>query len=847
MYSSGRLTTIIFVVNLLFCFAPKAAETVEDSASCCTKGGVYINNSNWNAISRQTTYSLPWTEYKELIEIYNSIISINREDPQKYDLYFQGMPDYATSYLLYGMEINDPFTGHVSMPTGRYAIDRLSISDGFSSVFTGAPFVVAENYDRNEHNRLSGKIDLMTDNISGDSYDRNIYSGFFTVPLGANGAITFNGERRWYGDRAPSVKTENIYESFGLDTSMTNPQRLGGNWWSNYNYGVSGFYQVHRRLTLSAAFQTSRDRWSEYLHGYLEDLPHTPRTESDNILISGELTWRSSGQLEITAGGGYFSTKTTTGDGTQFDDIPSYQRAISNPSTDGNDLFYTGDSPYAASYLDSTITPGSEDDTTVYVAHYYPDVSKHGVGYYETHIRSFFGDYSKNLSMGVSYRKYAVRNLYFENATLGYSPVRVNNYGYDSLGNKCDSDVRKPHQFSIFAGGKLSRGIVTFTGSLRLDSYQYDGFNFRDLTNPLDPFQETGSNSLDRSDYKKTENYTRLSPRLGLEVLISREFKAGLSFGSIYRLPPFQYLYCDLNWFASRINAGRLGPFPISEVEPVKYKEMDIHLNYTISDGMGAGIEYYNRNSGNEISPVYQTAVPYYYYYYGNDDDLESQGINISLFYFRDKHFDFRLNYSYCQTTLVTGSFPGYDLPWNPSSHTRFEITSSHNRAHSVTLIAGINTNHFLKGKNGVSKGIFKNMRFYLIGRYYEGIPYTPTEMYLSGIEGINVSIRPTGNINSKRFPNVSYVDLKIEKQVRTEGITVSPYILIKNLFNKENITYTYSATGSPNNDGWLESEEGELWASEHPDQARLYSLKNNDPRHYGSPRIIYIGLSVSL
>ncbi len=838
MFLSRHIFSFVFIVSILLCVGALAAESNEISDNGSAISDTCNNNPERDDISLRAMNNLPWTDYKELIEMQNEIISINREDPQKYNLYFQGMPYYATSYLLRGMEINDPFTGRVTMTTGRYAFDRLSVYSGFSSENVGAPFVVAEDYYRNGYNRLSGKIDLMTDNISGDSYDHNIYSGYFTLPIADCGAIIFNGERRWYDDRAPSVKTEDIYHSFGLDTSMNDPQRLGGNWWSNYNYGVSGFYKVHRHLTFSAAFQTSRDRWSEYFQSYLFDIPHTPRTENDNMLISGSFAWQASNHISLTAGGGYFKTKSVTGDGVLFDDIPAYQRAFANPGADYYDLFYP---------LYHMIPPSPQNDTTIYVAHYYPDVSMHKVEYYESFIRSRIGDDLKNLSLGLSYRKYSVRGLYYQNAPNGYNAARVNNFGFDSLGNESNKDVHKPNLFSATIGGKISQNIISLTANFKIDRFQYDGFQFIDPSSPLDPFNITGTDILDEGDYKKTDGYWRLSPAFGMKLEISKKINLGVNYGSYYRMPPMEYLYSNMKWVAARLFTGIYFELPIGEVEPLKFKSLDVAMDYKVRENMIAGLRFYNSNIDNDVELSFQSANPTSYYYYNNNAQLDSYGLGFLFRWYREKCYDFGVNYTYSETKRTGYANRDYNIAWKDPNEPLSEYSSFHDRKYDLTLIAEINTDWFSGSLSKPLKNILNDISISMVGRFYGGLPYTPTEIYDTGIEGIAVNIVPTGPINIRRYPKIQYIDIKIEKRIRTGGTVISPYVIVKNLLNRDNVIYAYNATGSPDNNGWLGTPDGEVWAMQDEDRATLYMLKTSDPRHYGSPRIIYIGLSVSL
>lgn len=74
-----------------------------------------------------------------------------------------------------------------------------------------------------------------------------------------------------------------------------------------------------------------------------------------------------------------------------------------------------------------------------------------------------------------------------------------------------------------------------------------------------------------------------------------------------------------------------------------------------------------------------------------------------------------------------------------------------------------------------------------------------------------------------------------------------SVYVWIENLFNTQNVLKVYRYTGSPSDDGFLDSPQKQVEiASKYNPQAYtdLYRATINNPDNYSLPRRIYLGAS---
>ncbi|MDF2438250.1 MAG: hypothetical protein K0Q95_2626 [Bacteroidota bacterium] len=113
------------------------------------------------------------------------------------------------------------------------------------------------------------------------------------------------------------------------------------------------------------------------------------------------------------------------------------------------------------------------------------------------------------------------------------------------------------------------------------------------------------------------------------------------------------------------------------------------------------------------------------------------------------------------------------------------------------------------------------------------------------------------GSINGSNLPWNFKVDLKLDKDFeltwggKKEGedkkhANLNIYLQVLNVLNTKNILKVYKATGNPDDDGFLNSVEGQVYSSNKTDPAAfedLYGVRINDPSNYSRPRVIRLGL----
>jgi hypothetical protein len=161
------------------------------------------------------------------------------------------------------------------------------------------------------------------------------------------------------------------------------------------------------------------------------------------------------------------------------------------------------------------------------------------------------------------------------------------------------------------------------------------------------------------------------------------------------------------------------------------------------------------------------------------------------------------------------------------------------------SFVAGIINLNFYVPKNEL--GFLELTNLNCIINFASGRPYTPiaSENLIAGYTNYGDT---RGYVNSANMPGTFRVDLKLEKGFQVDKLMITPYLLIENLFNNENIVSVYQSTGSPYTTGWLDSDEGKKVSAGKADpQAFIddYMSYERNPFNFGIPRLIKLGLQV--
>jgi hypothetical protein len=133
------------------------------------------------------------------------------------------------------------------------------------------------------------------------------------------------------------------------------------------------------------------------------------------------------------------------------------------------------------------------------------------------------------------------------------------------------------------------------------------------------------------------------------------------------------------------------------------------------------------------------------------------------------------------------------------------------------------------------------------------GTPYTASRNVISPISGGSQLL--DGSYFGSRLPWQFRLDLRVDKDIdlnfgskdgEKRPAFLNVYLQVLNLLDTKNVLGVYSATGNPDDDGYLSAPEWQRQINNQTDPIafrELYGLYVNAPGNYSSPRQIRVGV----
>jgi hypothetical protein len=160
-------------------------------------------------------------------------------------------------------------------------------------------------------------------------------------------------------------------------------------------------------------------------------------------------------------------------------------------------------------------------------------------------------------------------------------------------------------------------------------------------------------------------------------------------------------------------------------------------------------------------------------------------------------------------------------------------------------------------------ENIFENMGLNLVLNARSGTPYTQQSNLTQGenvVIGVANRSAITGGINTARLPWQFRADGRLDKDFFLQSkkrrqdeaaspIYVNVYVSVLNILNAKNIVSVYRYTGLADDDGYLNSVQGQKEASLAVSEAAFldqYAIKANNPDNYTNPRTIRLGATIN-
>ncbi len=844
-----------------------------------------------DVIRREEIQALPTRGFEQVVGIQTGVVKVNsnpvirvrggRESLNSAELNLRGGRPSEVAYYVDGFSQQDPLSGNSTANIANNAIKEVSVfSGGFPAEYGNVSSGIVNTITNSGTDVFHGNLEVVTDKVMKENWDQNWYSFDLSGPIKVIPRLYFFGavERRYLGDRAPSAITEDIFNRFDIATQVADrPWRLPNNYLDGWSYQGKLDYSFTPNVKMALSGTGSRDIWREYRHDYLFDNRRTPIYNDKNLGLNAKLTHTLNANTFYNASLSYFVTERFRGDGWLGDDLLAYGRPAGNPRFDNTSLFWSYD---REPVFDSSCNcyQFNNDEGSVW-----DDYLKRKSSYI-----GLKGDITSQvhpnhtIKAGFEFQRHTLRfyqhlfptNVYQNRIvdsvigvdTFAHSEwasnafIDVNRYGYDEFGEESDdqgldNETKHPINGALYLQDRFEWSGLIINAGLRFDYFDYKTNRFKNLNAPLDPdtLGDANASTLDEADLEPSEKFTRVSPRLGISFPVSDRTQLHLNYGKFFQRPDLIRLYVGYDFFEYKEKTGGYY-FPVGNpnLQPEKTTQYEVGMTHQLGERTAFDITAYYKDVTDLVQVVTQPALPRSYSLFVNSDYSTIKGLEFEFRMRRTRNIEINLKYTLASAS-GTGSYAQSqsNIAWTVADPPKQSSPLDYDQRHNFVGIFDYRTG---KGEGPAIGGAhpLENFGINILTQLGSGTPYSPQEIY-NEVTLAALSPTPAGPINSQYGPWTFNIDLKAEKSFNFGNYKLSPYLIIKNLLDRDNVYAIYESTGRANTTGWLATGEGQEFVDRNadPDDTGLtgeekYLLKEMNPQNYGNPRQFILGLRLS-
>ncbi len=307
------------------------------------------------------------------------------------------------------------------------------------------------------------------------------------------------------------------------------------------------------------------------------------------------------------------------------------------------------------------------------------------------------------------------------------------------------------------------------------------------------------------TDYEAQLN---IMPRLAFSFPISEQANFFSHYDILVQRPPSNTLATALDYFYFIDRAGTL--FNNPNLLPEKTINYEVGFQQRLSDNSALKLAAYYREMRDMIQQRTFFPVPFVNQYttYDNQDFGTVKGFSMQYDLRKSPTSNFSLQANYTvQFADGTGSDANSQRGLTSRGNLRTLFPLSFDERHRIvaTLDYRFDKDNY-NGPKLFDLDIFAGAGANLQMTAVSGRPYTATETPTE--LGGNTTV---GSINGARRPWNFTVNLRIDKSFKVQkNLYMNVYLRVSNLLDRRNIINVYSATGSPTDDGFLRSANGQ-------------------------------------
>jgi outer membrane receptor protein involved in Fe transport len=819
-------------------------------------------------------------------------------------MYVRGGRADEIAYYVDGIYSNDLRTGARVGDVPINSLEQINYqAGGFSAEygFANSGVVIASSKAGASNFNLTGEmitdefLNRDNDNLGAYSYGYNAYNLTASGPLFTNKIKFFaSAEKTYRADRQPSAgdhpilagdyTTEEIlYRTADMDSlGIPLEQRIlpvsmvGGPLPNNdlSRWAINGnlLFDLNP-VRIKIGGNATLDDWSQYSnYNTLVNSDHTLLHNDDNFSVYGKIT-HTLGAKTFYEGTAYYTQFTQeSGDPIFWRNVLDY----GDQSDVNNNGLFTSEMPQASSntYAIPRLGQGIFSPPRSQYTYTLNNANVLGAKLDLTHQQD-----NHEIRTGFEYRYNTIRRFDIDGWRLAsifendpsYDPVLATRSAYDDAfgyplvpdnweadpSNTVDEGLdgaKHPILASFYAQDKIELADLVLNIGLRWD---YVNANDQRL---VDPYNIAISGGLLADEaLEPTEAHWSISPRLGMSFPVTDKTVFHAQFGKFTQQPELQYLYTGWNYLAAQLSQGNQVTVGNPDLTPVSTTAYELGVGQQIGVNSSVSLTaYYKEIRDLVVLKNRVNAIPVTYAQYQNGDFGTVKGLSFNYRLRRTRGLTANVNYTlqYASGTGSTGQSNFYITWIGQEYYPTFVSPLDYDQRHTMSL----NLDYRFDADAGP---ILSNMGFNVLATAGSGFPYTPKRIGDTIFSARFATAFPVAATNSAYTDWTNQIDMRWDKSFKIGGQNLNVYLWAinvlgaKNPFSRKNTQQVdggfnqgiYEATGLPDDNGWLATEDGQSWieTSGGANAEAMYRSSINSPLNWETPRQVRLGVRFEL
>jgi len=837
-----------------------------------------ITNSN-SVVTAKDIENLPIRGVANVVSQQAGVVSRDG------NIYVRGSRADGVAYYVDGILVNNPVFGGAQTSLIQNSIEEIQFqAGGYSAEFGGANGGIVSTHSKIGSDKYKFNAELISDNFAGagESYFGGYSYGYSEYILSASGPVIPGNKKLKFFLAGNNLYTRSPQEYFqGVDFKNVKdprPEFADDEPFDFYypdGYSVneaSNAFNINGNLTLDLSPISLRANVSHLYRERRLGIGMNNYNSRSQAGLQEEHTFTTS--LKMT----HIINPTNF-----YDLIVNYVNdfEVEMDPTFKHDIFAYGDSlSNAAVGFDMDADSNRPNNLTAYNVLSIAPSPRVYDEYRKTNYQqiggkfNFLSQMTKNheVKLGVEASTYKIRRYYHSSpvtiaanarstgdGSLGTIFPRIDNYGYDELGNEINSgtyNAKKPVFAGVYLQDKIEYSDLIINAGVRFDYIDIDGKKFRDPS--IVPFTPEGRIDLEQMDDVKPFQF--VSPRLGFSFPVTETTVFHAQYGKFIQQSRLRDVYLGVSSTSDQIKGGFAIQNPVGYgIKPERTTQSEIGFKKQLGEFFAFDLTMFYKDIKDQIQIRQQTAgigaEHRAYYVFQNGDFSTTKGLELKLDLRRTNRISAQVDYT-LSSAQGTGSTPNdafrqiWQAPPGTNGDEPFFALQISPLSFNQTHKGSFNLDYRFTDDDGPeifgSKAL-SNFGANFLLTFNSGTNYTR----IDGFEGIDNDLTPIEPLNNSQTPWVFDLNARFDKTFKIGPLNVNAYVWIINLLDRKNVLNVFRTTGDPEDDGWLTAEGGlnnsEVFSSYSEKDAEtyraLYNAWNYDEENFGTPQQVRFGL----